>query len=133
MLAVGCGGADRAPSAPEWRSLAPATLARTEVAAARVGRFIYVIGGFERATGAASTAAVARYDVERDGWTCVAAVRVAFNHAAATAYRGDVYVVGGYRGDRAAEPEVRALYRYDPDRNRWRRLPSAPTKRWRPA
>ena len=129
MLAVGCGGADRAPSAPEWRSLAPATLARTEVAAARVGRFIYVIGGFERATGAASTAEVERYDVERDRWTRVAAMPVALNHAAATAYRCDVYVVGGYRGDRSVAPEIRTLYRYDPERDRWRRLPPAPTER----
>jgi len=129
MLAVGCGGADRAPSAPEWRSLAPATLARTEVAAARVWRFIYVIGGFERATGAASTAEVERYDVERDRWTRVAAMPVALNHAAATAYRCDVYVVGGYRGDRSVAPEIRTLYRYDPERDRWRRLPPAPTKR----
>jgi hypothetical protein len=130
VAAGGCGGAS-APTraAPEWRSLAPAALARTEVAAARVGRFVYVMGGFERTSGAATTAATERYDIERDRWARVADMPVALNHAAATSYRGRVYVVGGYRGDRPAEPEVATLYRYDPMRDRWRRLPSAPTKR----
>ena len=45
---AGCGGDTASPAATgAWRSLAPATLERTEVAAARVGRFVYVMGGFE--------------------------------------------------------------------------------------
>jgi hypothetical protein len=41
-----------ASTAPEdartdgWTTLTPAPLERTEVAAARIGRFIYVVGGF---------------------------------------------------------------------------------------
>ena len=37
---------------------------------------------------------------------------VALNHAAIATYRGDVYVVGGYKGSRA----VAGLLRYDPER-----------------
>ena len=36
------------PATNRWQPLQASTLARTEVAAARVGRFVYVMGGFER-------------------------------------------------------------------------------------
>src|SRR5688572_30568092 len=133
---AGCGGDGalsrdtRAPAAQggTWRSLAPATLARTEVAAARVGRFVYVMGGFERDSGA-TTAATERYDIRRDRWTRVADMPVGLNHAAAAAYKGRVYVVGGYRGRTALDDETAALLRYDPARDRWARLRPAPTRR----
>ena len=138
LAGAGCGGeAERRPetgtpparsAAPAWESLAPATLARTEVAAARVGRFVYVMGGFERGTGA-TTPATERYDIERDRWTRVADMPVGLNHAAAAAYRGRVYVVGGYRGQSSLNEETRSMYRYDPRANRWSRQPPAPTAR----
>ena len=137
LACAGCGG-DGAPAGDRpraavsqdgtWDSLAPATLARTEVAAARVGRFVYVMGGFERRTGA-TTAATERYDIERDAWTRVADMPVGLNHAAAAAHRGNVYVLGGYRGRSSLDRETAALYRYDPRADRWRRLASAPTAR----
>ena len=103
-------------------------LARTEVAAARVGRFVYVAGGFERRSGR-STAAVERYDLRRDRWRRVRPMPVALNHPAAAAYRGDVYILGGYTGRGDLRGEVASLYRYDPGRDRWSRLPDAPTRR----
>ena len=111
-----------------WKPLAPATLERTEVAAARVGRFVYVMGGFEQASGA-TTAVTERYDIRRDRWRRVADMPVGLNHAAAVSYRGAVYVVGGYRGRSTLDDEVATLYRYQPRRDRWTRLPSAPTRR----
>ena len=62
-LLAGCGGE---ASAAEWRSLRPAILERTEVAAARIGNSIYVAGGYlpDRST----TAAVERYDLRADRW-----------------------------------------------------------------
>ena len=131
VLAAGCGGGDgdRAAGSQEgWVTLAPSALSRTEVAAARVGRFVYVMGGFEQRSGR-TTAATERYDIERDRWTRVADMPVALNHAAAAAYRGRVYVLGGYRGAGGLTDEVATLYRYAPARDRWRRLPSAPTRR----
>ena len=112
----------------EWRPLAPATLARTEVAAARVGRFVYVMGGFERGSGA-TVAVTERYDLRRDRWRRVADMPAGLNHAAAVAYRGSVYVVGGYRGRRTLDDEVATLYRYQPRRDRWTRLAPMPTAR----
>jgi N-acetylneuraminic acid mutarotase len=128
VTACGCddGGPGSAAAAAEWRTLAPSTLARTEVAAARVGRYVYVAGGFERDSGA-TTAATERYDIVRDRWTRVADMPVGLNHAAAASYRGDVYVLGGYRV--RGSGETSALYRYDPDSDRWSELPSAPTAR----
>src|SRR5436189_8838 len=44
---------------------------------------------------------------------------------AAAAYQGKVYVVGGY----TQSGESSALLRYDPGRNRWSQLRSAPSRR----
>ena len=124
----GDAGSPSAATAAEWRTLAPSTLARTEVAAARVGRYVYVVGGFERDSGA-TTAATERYDIVRDRWTRVADMPVGVNHAAAATYRGDVYVLGGYRGRGDLSEETSTLYRYDPETDRWSAQPSAPTAR----
>ena len=86
------------------------------------------MGGFERTDGE-TTAATERYDIERNRWTRVADMPTPLNHAAATTYRGDVYVVGGYSGATGLTDDVATLYRYDPGRDRWRRLPSMPTAR----
>ena len=112
---VGCSPGEPASvaSTTKWRPLAASTLARTEVAAARVGRFVYVMGGFERGSGATS-AVTERYDLRRDRWRRVADMPTGLNHAAAVAYRGSVYVVGGYRGRRTLDDEVATLYRYQP-------------------
>jgi N-acetylneuraminic acid mutarotase len=118
----GDGGADR------WTALAPAALARTEVAAARIGRSIYVVGGFERDSGATS-AAVERYDIRRNRWSRVRSMPLALNHATAVAHRGDLYVHGGYTGASDLSAPTGALLRFDPERGRWRRLPSSPTPR----
>jgi Kelch motif protein len=111
-----------------WVSLRPATLSRTEVAAARIGRFVFVVGGFEQRSGR-TTAAVERYDLARNRWRRVRSMPVGLNHPAAASYRGDFYVLGGYTGAGDLRGEVSSLYRYDPDRDRWSRLRNGPTKR----
>ena len=126
----GCstGEEDSAAATRSWRPLAGSTLQRTEVAAARVGRAIYVFGGFERTSGK-TTAATERYDIARDRWRRVGDMPVGLNHAAAATYRGDVYVLGGYRGRNTLDDESASLYRYNPRLDRWSRLPAAPTAR----
>ena len=120
---------DAEPAATDrWSALAPASLERTEVAAARIGRSIYVVGGFERASGTTS-AAVERYDIRRNRWSRVPAMPLALNHATATTYKGDLYVHGGYTGANDLSVPTGALLRYDPELGRWRRLPPAPTPR----
>ena len=50
-------------------------------AAARIGRHVYVVGGFEQRSGT-TTRAVARYDLRRDRWARVRPLPVGVNHAA---------------------------------------------------
>jgi N-acetylneuraminic acid mutarotase len=127
VIVLPADGADR-PRTDRWTALRPAPLERTEVAAARVGRFAYVVGGFERASGA-TTAAVERYDLRRDRWRRVRPMPVGLNHPTAVSYRGRVYVHGGYAAAGGLEDPTGALLRYDPGRNRWRRLRPSATPR----
>jgi N-acetylneuraminic acid mutarotase len=124
LLAPGAGDARR----DRWTALPSAQLERTEVAAARVGRFVYVVGGFERISGLTS-AAVERYDIRRRRWKRVRDMPVALNHPTAVAYRDAVYVHGGFAAKQALTQPSGGLLRYDPERNRWRRLRSSPTPR----
>jgi N-acetylneuraminic acid mutarotase len=109
-----------------WSALPTATLERSEVAAARIGRFIYVVGGFEATR---TSPAVERYDIRRNRWKRVRDMPLAVNHPTAVAYRGDLYVHGGYTANLGLTAPTGALQRYDPARDRWSRLRSSPTPR----
>ena len=129
VLAVTAGGGSddpstqpRAAATGEWRALAPATLERTEVAAARIGRYVYVVGGFERQSGL-TTAALERYDIRRDRWRRLRSMPVGLNHPTAAAHRGKLYVHGGYTARRDLSSATARLFVYDPRRDRWSRLP----------
>jgi N-acetylneuraminic acid mutarotase len=126
--AGGCGSSAAPDASERWTALAPSTLERTEVAAARVGRYVYVVGGFAKQTGT-TTRIVERYDLGRDRWRRVRSMPIGLNHTTAVAYRGKVYVHGGYRARRSLSSASSRLYRYDPLRNRWRRLRDSPTPR----
>jgi N-acetylneuraminic acid mutarotase len=121
-------GGPVASRADRWTALPAAGLERTEVAAARVGRHLYVVGGFERESGE-TTSAVERYDIRGGRWRPVRPMPLALNHATAAAHRARLYVHGGYRGARDLSRPTGALLEYDPRRNRWRTLPSSPTPR----
>ncbi|MDQ4072074.1 MAG: hypothetical protein M3088_04255, partial [Actinomycetota bacterium] len=127
VLAVTVGGktedraAPRAAASGEWRPLAPATLERTEVAAARIGRHVYVVGGFERLSGLTS-AALERYDIRTNRWRRLRPLPVGLNHATAAAHQGKLYVHGGYTARRDLSSATARLFVYDPRRNRWARL-----------
>jgi len=138
VVAIGCGdgsvagegqtSAATSASTARWRNLAPSTIGRTEVSAARIGHAVYVIGGFAEPDGVTSNV-VERYDLERNRWTRAAPLPIAVNHAAAVAYRGSLYVVGGYAAANGLPRETGALQRYDPKTARWTRLRDAPTAR----
>ena len=75
MLLSGGASADgqkaRVKSTDRWLPLAPSPLQRTEVGAARIGRFIYVLGGFVPTPSGATTSEVTRYDIDANEWTKV--------------------------------------------------------------
>lgn len=127
-VVLGANGSPADAGADRWRPLAPSPLERTEVAAARIGRSIYVVGGFERSSGR-TVASVARYSIRRDRWARVRSMPLALNHATAVAYRGRLYVHGGYRSATDLAEPTGALLRFDPRTGHWRRLPAAPTPR----
>ena len=111
-----------------WGPLTDAPSARTEVAAARVGRSIYVVGGFERSSGA-TVGTLERYDIRRNRWRRLRSLPVGVNHPTAIAHRGRLYVHGGYRARRSLDSATARLWVYSPRRNRWSRLPSSPSPR----
>jgi N-acetylneuraminic acid mutarotase len=108
----------------EWLPLAPATLERTEVAAARIGRHVYVVGGFEKRSGL-TTKAAERYDIRANSWKRIRSMPVGLNHATAAAYRGRLYVHGGYTDRRNLSSATARLFVYDPRRDHWSRLPNS--------
>jgi N-acetylneuraminic acid mutarotase len=130
--ATSSNGADDDPgagaAATAWRTLAPSPLERTEVAAARIRRHVYVVGGFDRATGA-TTNAIARYDIKRDSWRLVEPPPIAVNHATAASARGKLYVHGGYTDERGLGGATAQLHVYRPRSDSWKRLPDSATPR----
>jgi N-acetylneuraminic acid mutarotase len=111
-----------------WVALQPSPLERSEIGAARIGRFIYVVGGFV-APDLATTDQVARYDVATGSWSLVAPLPIGVNHPAVAAgggrCRGDLYVYGGYTANGSLSGETDALQRFDPDTGIWTVLPGS--------
>ena len=116
------------PAQPQWKPLRGSPLERTEVGAARIDRYVYVVGGFEK-EGGRTISAVLRYDLQRDSWVRVRSLPNRLNHTAVTSWDGKLYVTGGYTAERDLSGATTALYRYNPLRDRWTRLRDAPTAR----
>jgi hypothetical protein len=108
-----------------WASLQPSPLERSEIGAARIGRFIYAVGGFS-APDLATTDQVARYDIAAGSWSLVAPLPFGVNHPAVAAgagrCRGDLYVYGGYADSASLTGEIDALQRYDVETGAWSTL-----------
>jgi Kelch motif len=111
-----------------WVDLPAAPASRGEVSAARLGDFVYVVGGFDAA--GHSTAEVQRLNLRSERWSAVRSMPEALNHMSAVGYRGQLYVVGGYAspGDTSTDA-VRGFWRYNPRIGRWRAMPDAPVAR----
>src|SRR5262245_57239096 len=117
VLATAAGAAQE-----PWRSHAPVPLARTEVAAARLGAEIAVVGGF--LPGGANSARADAYSPGSDRWRRLPDLPMSVDHAAAASYRGRVYVLGGYSADRRP---LRTAFVFAG--SRWQRLRSMPAGR----
>jgi N-acetylneuraminic acid mutarotase len=78
-----------------WQQRAPLPVARSEVAGARVGSQIAIVGGF--LADGSSSARVDLYSPARNAWTRLPDLPVAVNHAMAAGAAGRLYVFGGYR------------------------------------
>jgi N-acetylneuraminic acid mutarotase len=113
-----------ATQADRWTAGTSVPEPRTEVAAARFGNEIGVVGGFV-ADGTSSTRADA-YSPARNAWRPLPRYPLAVNHASATAWRGRLIVIGGYVGRGQGTARGFELLR-----GRWRGLPPMPE--WRAA
>jgi N-acetylneuraminic acid mutarotase len=119
LVALGAlGGAQQAG----WREAAPVPDPRSEVAAAVVNGEIAIVGGFRRAGG--NSARVDAFSPRRNRWRRLPDLPLAVDHSTAAAFRGRLYVSGGYRSDRAPSREAFVLAR-----GSWRRLPRMPSPR----
>jgi hypothetical protein len=111
-----------------WTSLPSSPIERTEVGAGRIGRFIYIVGGFVPPN-LETTNRVTRYDISTGSWSEVAPLPVAVNHPAVATgtgrCAGQLYVYGGYTGSGGLTAEVDALQRFDPRTGTWTQLPAS--------
>src|SRR4051794_15004335 len=65
-------------AAARWSTLQASPLNRAEVGAARIGGFVYVVGGFAAPDGN-TTNKVARYDIDSGPWAVVSPMPVGVN------------------------------------------------------
>jgi len=133
--------ARESPQNPErWETLAPATIKRTEVAAAAIGDKIYLVGGLrEPSWGEAllnvffnrsswiSTDAVEEYDTALDRWRLRAPLPMPIHHASVASAANRLYVVGGLIQSPSG-PSAR-VFAYDPTTNSWSERTPMPTPR----
>jgi N-acetylneuraminic acid mutarotase len=114
--------AGAAAGAGGWRTAAPLPVPRTEVAAARLGGEIVVVGGFT--ADGANSARVEAYSPARNHWRRLPNLPAAVDHAMAASYFGRLYVLGGYGADR--QPR-RAAYVFS--HGRWKAIAPMPEAR----
>jgi len=123
-----------------WETLAPATIKRTEVAAAAIGKNIYLVGGFRKPSwfesllnpffnrpSIISTDAVEEYDITLDRWRLRAPLPIPVHHASVASVANRLYVVGGliqWPPGRSAR-----VFAYDPAMDSWSERTPMPTPR----
>jgi hypothetical protein len=123
-----------------WETLTPATIKRTEVAAAAIGEKIYLVGGFSEPSwydvllnlffkrpGIIATDAVEEYDTTLDLWRLRAPLPIPVHHASVATVTNRLYVVGGliqWPPGRSAR-----VFAYDPTTNSWSERTPMPTPR----
>lgn len=110
---------EQAELAGAWRRLAPASVARQEVASARVGDTLYLAGG-----GRVEHEA---YDLRTNKWSRVARFPLRADHVQAVALGESVYYVGGLLA--WPEPATGAAHQYDPKSDRFTELAAMPRPR----
>jgi non-specific serine/threonine protein kinase len=105
-----------------WQTNAPLPVARTEVAAARHGDAIVVVGGY--LADGSTTARADVYVPSSDTWRRAPDLPVAVNHGAAVTLGGRAVVAGGYTDPGGPS---RGVYRLED--GRWSSLPRLPFRR----
>lgn len=105
---------------PAWRTLPPLPAPRTNHVAVGLGKRVYAIGGLDPVH---PVQTVYAYDVPRETWSEVAPLPEAIHAMAATAFKGEIWVLGGRLRDQEI---IRRVWIYNPKRNAWRAGPAMP-------
>ncbi|HEV3473680.1 MAG TPA: kelch repeat-containing protein, partial [Actinomycetota bacterium] len=113
------------PAGSSWSSGTDAPMGRTEVTATRLGRDVYVVGGFVP-EGDETTARVDVYSIEDDEWSSGPDLPVAINHAMSATVAGRAYLIGGFRGPGLSNATRRA---YVLSGDAWKAIRPMPARR----
>jgi hypothetical protein len=108
----------KSPQAPtgHWRFEPPAPRAPVEGSAIAIGPIIYTTNG--EIPDNLNT--VLAYDTRSHTWSEPTKTPIGLNHSQAATYRGNLYLVGGYRN---GEDATNKFWQYNPQANRWKELP----------
>jgi N-acetylneuraminic acid mutarotase len=99
---------------------------RTELMADAIDNKIYVIGGIDYGKGH-QLDVVETYDTKTGTWNTTAKpLPQAIDHSAAVAFKGKIYVVGGFLEGKVPTDK---LFIYDPAKNEWKEGRSLPSPR----
>jgi Kelch motif len=105
-----------APRRPLWRFEPRAPRAPVEGGAVAIGPVIYATNG----EAPENIRTILAFDTRTGRWSEPTRSPVGLNHSQPVAYRGDLYLAGGYLdGDRPTD----SLWRYDPRTGDWSELP----------
>jgi N-acetylneuraminic acid mutarotase len=107
----------KSPPAPagSWRFEPKTPRTIVEGSAVAIGPVIYIAGG----SAPGNLHRVLAFDTRTDRWSEPTALPTGLNHAQATAYRGDIYLAGGYLDGLDATAD---FWRYDPRTREWTQL-----------
>ncbi len=109
-----------------WQPLAPIRVQRMESGTARIGDFVYVVGGLTAPDTFRATRLVEVYDIQRDQWSFVTSAPLRLHHVPAAAWETNLYVVGGWTGFHDAR---RRTFIYDTLNDAWSQGQLMPQKR----
>jgi N-acetylneuraminic acid mutarotase len=113
------------PTTNTWETLTPLPAPVHHAAAVSVNGRLFVIGGFrDRLPPWSAERTVYEYDASRHSWATRAPLLIGRGAHAAAVVSGRIYVAGGRLGSTLSAVEV-----YDPETDRWSRVPDMPTAR----
>lgn len=111
------------PQTDSWTRLRDKPTPVTYVSAVLMGEKIYVPGG--ELVGGLPTDVLEVYDPRNDNWETKAPLPQAVSGYALAAHEGQMYLFGGWDGEKALDN----VYIYDPNDDRWREGTPLPTAR----